>query len=93
MKRRSQSNTSSSLQHPPEEHPEVEEAESSKAKRATSSWASGNKKATKAPVKWTKLHIKKQKEPDAKVNKYRLPSIILQTVPKIYTQNKKQDSN
>ena len=48
MERRSQSNASSSLQNPADEHSEVEEAESSKAKRATSSRASGNKKATKA---------------------------------------------
>ena len=53
MKRRSQSNASSSSQNPTKEHPDIEEAESSKAKRATSSRASGNKKATKAPVKWT----------------------------------------
>ena len=69
MKRRSQSNVSSSSQNPAEEHPKVEVAESSKAKRATSSEASGNKKATKAPVRWTKLHIKKQKEPDADQDK------------------------
>ena len=53
MKRRSQSNASSSSQNPTEEHPDIKEADSSKEKRATSSRASGNKKATKAPVKWT----------------------------------------
>ena len=70
MKRQFQSNASSSLQNPTEKHPEVEEAESSIAKRASSSRASSNKKATKAPLKWTKLHIKKQKEPDA--DKYKM---------------------
>ena len=70
MKRQFQSNASSSLQDPTEKHPEVEEAESSIAKRASSSRASSNKKATKAPLKWTKLHIKKQKEPDA--DKYKM---------------------
>ena len=61
MKRRSQSNASSSSQNPTEEHPDIKEADSSKAKRATSSRASGNKKATKAPVKWTSTSHQKVK--------------------------------